>query len=320
MLRFRLTHLILLALLGGAALGACKKSDEKTAPKVEVPVVETAAPEPSDDGETASADEPAAATITSPFFYRVTRPDGAGGYLLGTMHMGIDAEKEFPSNVWAARDAAKIVAVEADITDMSLVKGMMLPSDTNLKILLGDEHWAKLEKALGPMKARAVMAMKPSAAASMLAMEGLPQTMPMDFVILNKTKEAGQDLQFLELAQFQLDLLDKVMTIEFLKEMLDNPDASDSQKMLEAYRAGDLEALEEMTNDPEAWGSEADAKQNMELMLFKRNEDWIPKLEVMFASKSAFVAVGAAHLIGPRGLIELLRAKGYTVERIAAGE
>ena len=92
------------------------------------------------------------------------------------------------------------------------------------------------------------------------------------------------------------------------------------QKMLAAYRAGDLEALEEMTNDPEAWGSQADAKQNMELMLFKRNEDWIPKLEVMFASKSAFVAVGAAHLIGERGLIHLLRAKGYTVERIAAGE
>ena len=100
----------------------------------------------------------------------------------------------------------------------------------------------------------------------MLAMEGLPQTMPMDFLILNKAKEAGQDLQFLELAQFQLDLLDKVMTIEFLKEMLDNPDASDSQKMLDAYRKGDLEALEEMTNDPEAWGSEEDAKQNMELI------------------------------------------------------
>lgn len=314
---FRFSHLLLLAFFCSSALGACKKEAKDGAPKVEAPhldpsPVETAAPVVEEPEE---AQQP---KIEKPFFFRVTGPDGAAGHLLGTMHMGIDAAEEFPPSIWTALDAATIVAVEADISDLSLVKGLMLPSDTNLKILLGDEYWAKLEKAIGALMANGIKPMKPAAAASMLSMKDLPQTVPMDLLIMNKAKAAKQDLQFLEAAQFQLDLLDQVMTIDYLKEMLDNPDPEATVELLEVYRAGDLERLEALSNDTKAWGKEADAEKNMELMLYKRNEDWIPKIKKMLASKSAFVAVGAAHLIGPRGLLELLRKEGYTVERLPA--
>lgn len=315
---FRFSHLLLLALFCASATGACKKEAKDGAPKVETPALN---PTPVDSADPPVAEVPkaaATATIEKPFFFRITGPDGAAGHLLGTMHMGVDAAKEFPAEVWTALDAATIVAIEADISDMSLVKGMMLPSDTNLKVLLGDEHWAKLEEAIGAGMARGIMPMKPAVAASMLSMKDLPQTPPMDMVIMSKAQNAKQDLQFLEAAQFQLDLLDKVMTLAFLKEMLDNPDPEATLEMLAVYRAGDLERLEELTNDPKAWGEEADAKKNMDLMLYNRNENWVPAIKKMLASKSAFVAVGAAHLIGPRGLIELLRKEGYSVERLPA--
>jgi uncharacterized protein YbaP (TraB family) len=47
-----------------------------------------------------------------------------------------------------------------------------------------------------------------------------------------------------------------------------------------------------------------------------RNQRWIPQMEKMMESKSVFFAVGAAHLAGPEGVIELLIKKGYTLTPI----
>jgi uncharacterized protein YbaP (TraB family) len=47
-----------------------------------------------------------------------------------------------------------------------------------------------------------------------------------------------------------------------------------------------------------------------------RNQKWIPQMEKMMESKSVFFAVGAAHLAGPEGVIELLIKKGYTLTPI----
>jgi uncharacterized protein YbaP (TraB family) len=49
----------------------------------------------------------------------------------------------------------------------------------------------------------------------------------------------------------------------------------------------------------------------------KRNNNWIPKLVDLFSKKSCFVAVGAGHLAGENGLINLLKKQGYTVEPIS---
>ena len=54
-----------------------------------------------------------------------------------------------------------------------------------------------------------------------------------------------------------------------------------------------------------------------EVLVFRRNADWIPKLSKLFGEKdNVFVAVGADHLIGPRGVIELMKAQGFDVKRI----
>ena len=51
-------------------------------------------------------------------------------------------------------------------------------------------------------------------------------------------------------------------------------------------------------------------------MVFDRNESWIPMLEAMFAEGDAFVAVGAGHLRGKRGLVERLRERGWSVTNV----
>ena len=52
-------------------------------------------------------------------------------------------------------------------------------------------------------------------------------------------------------------------------------------------------------------------------LLVDRNRNWLPKIEALFARKGrAFVVVGAAHLVGPDGLLAMLKAKGYTIEQM----
>ena len=52
-------------------------------------------------------------------------------------------------------------------------------------------------------------------------------------------------------------------------------------------------------------------------LLLERNQAWLPKLEALFARKGrSFVVVGAAHLVGPDGLLTMLKSKGYTVEQL----
>lgn len=52
-------------------------------------------------------------------------------------------------------------------------------------------------------------------------------------------------------------------------------------------------------------------------LLLERNRNWMPKIEQLFSRPGrAFVVIGAAHLVGPDGLLAMLRAKGYQVEQL----
>jgi uncharacterized protein YbaP (TraB family) len=52
-------------------------------------------------------------------------------------------------------------------------------------------------------------------------------------------------------------------------------------------------------------------------LLVDRNRNWLPKIEALFARRGrALVVVGAAHLVGPDGVVAMLKAKGYTVEQL----
>lgn len=254
------------------------------------------------------------AVIEHPFFYSVEGPNGESGSLLGTMHMGINAAQELPQAVWDALDDASSLTVEADITDVKVAMGLMLPAGENLRDLLGDETWALLVAKLGQGTANMLLPMKPAAAASAIAIHGIKMTIPMDLAVVAKAQAAKKPVHFLEDAAFQLAMLDKVMTVETVKEMLTNPEAVTMQNMLDTYRAGDAEALVKIMQDDTSLGENAEEK--MEALLYTRNENWIQSLEKRFAGKNAFIAVGAAHLVGPRSVVELLKAKGYTIHRL----
>jgi hypothetical protein len=82
-------------------------------------------------------------------------------------------------------------------------------------------------------------------------------------------------------------------------------------KLMESWRAGDVPAVEKIVLK--------DLQQEPQLyqrLLVERNKNWMPTLDALFSRKGhALVVVGAAHLVGPDGLVAMLKAKGYTVEQ-----
>ena len=80
--------------------------------------------------------------------------------------------------------------------------------------------------------------------------------------------------------------------------------------LTEAYTAGDLERLHALMNDPETGMTPEEA----ETLINSRNHAWVSFMIGALTTAPMFIAVGAGHLPGPNGLINLLRSKGYTVE------
>lgn len=83
----------------------------------------------------------------------------------------------------------------------------------------------------------------------------------------------------------------------------------------DAYRKGDLDMLDSLEM------RQFKSKAFLEKFLFKRNEIQAANIDSIIKSKtSLFVGVGCAHLPGKRGVIELLRAKGYKLRPVKMGE
>lgn len=100
---------------------------------------------------------------------------------------------------------------------------------------------------------------------------------------------------------------------ELVMESVRNPtEGIEVTKMLtEIYLSQQIDSMYMMILDE--GGVLAEEQNNF---LDNRNKAWIPKIEAFIEEKKSFIAVGAGHLGGPRGVIRLLEEKGYTVTPI----
>ncbi len=312
--------LIAAALMTVAA--GCKQEAAQTPPAAADPnaAEHAAAPVAAAEPAQPAPQPPTAAQIERPLLWKVTAPSGGTGYLLGTMHLGIDAEKQLPPVVWEALTRADLFAMEMDVTDPKLLALAVRSDGTTLREELGEATWKKLEDELGKAMAAGLNGMKPAAAAALLLVQGLPMTPSMDLTLRQKAAAAAKELVFLEEVEFQQELLEEFMTADYVTYLLEDlgevRDAATNS--LEAYQRGDAEALGDSILDPAQW--QRSGKGAIDKMLYRRNAAWVPQIRALIARGTPFVAVGAGHLVGKRSVVDLLRRKGYRVERLAADD
>lgn len=264
---------------------------------------------------------PAKDPLKKPLLWKVEK-DGKTSYLLGTIHVGVDPTTRLPDVVWQKLDEKPVFAMETDLSDASKLQ-ITRTDGTTLKDELGPDYWKKLEDAVGAKEAAAMMAMKPMIPATLLSLRGLPKTPPMDGVLHGRASNAHKQMVFLEPLEVQSKMLDKWMNARTLKELLDDLPASEKhlKELLDAYVAGDdaqmvALAAAERERSIAKGRTAGEYDEEMDDMLYKRNASWIAAIEKLHADGGGFIAVGAAHLVGPKSVIELLEKKGFKVTRV----
>jgi uncharacterized protein len=263
------------------------------------------------------------ASVTEHPLLWAAQKDGKTTYLLGTMHIGFNAEKQLPTWVWDKVRAATSVAIETDPTDPVLMSAALRRDGGSLRDELGDVYWRKLEAQIGP-SAKEALRMTPAAAAALIELQGIPATMPMDLMLFGEAKASDKKLVYLEPAARQLEILTKWVDLRMLKASIDEraSGGTSSRDLLDAYVSGDIKRIEAMGTDRSAFKKtgrpDADYDAMMEELLFARNAAWIPAIETMHQDSDGLVAVGAMHLIGTRSVLELLQQRGFTISRVSA--
>ena len=159
---------------------------------------------------------------------------------------------------------------------------------------------------------------KPMLAASTLQQEGMPceTAAMMEQVIMQEAKQYSKPIKGLESMGYQASVLDNIpykLQADQLVSYIDNANKGDGEdkeftEMMNAYRSQNLQKLEEMLMK-----SDPSISNYTDILLYNRNENWVVKLKKLLPEKSMLIAVGAGHLPGKKGCLNLLRHEGFKV-------
>lgn len=86
--------------------------------------------------------------------------------------------------------------------------------------------------------------------------------------------------------------------------------------LTDAYHQQDLEGVRIAMEGDMGDGCPSLASEEGDELLYNRNTRWVTLMPAIMKERPTFFAVGAAHLVGPRGVLQMLREAGYTVEGV----
>ena len=248
-------------------------------------------------------------------------------YLYGTVHMICAEDFVIGKRLREKFKSAQKVFLEVDMDDPSMNMKMMqlsLLRGKKLSDMFSDSDYNKLNvffrDTIG-MPLTLLNTMKPFVLFSILTLKSLPCAEPQSYELsfVKMAKEQSKEVLGLETIEDQMKIFDGMpdsvqvqMVMRYINEF--DEQKKEFAKMVNAYKQENLDSIyEHIMSSPDISGSE-------EVLLFNRNEKWIPIMETAMQKEKIFFAVGAGHLGGPKGVINLLREKGYSVKGIREGK
>lgn len=247
-------------------------------------------------------------------------------YLYGTIHLMPEKDFFIAQDALACLKSSSSLMLEVDM-DMSikdqlkLAQRMVLPKGKTMKDYMDASDYQKLyvylsdSVGLGESKIESYMKIKPLFLMSIVFIEYYENIKVYEQEFTQIAKNNDLNLQALETIDEQLNIIEK-MGLDMEMPVGDDINfIADYERLKSQYMAKDLEGL--YTVIREEMDSEQSKYAHLEAQLLTdRNNNWIPVIDSLVNVESTFIAVGAAHLAGKEGLINLLREKGYGVELI----
>ena len=261
---------------------------------------------------------------TPSLLYRVTgRGLAKPSYVFGTFHAICAADMVPFESLDKYLTQTDQLLMEIDMDDpaqmLQLTSAVIIPDGKTVKEYLTAEQFAKVDEMMKSYlgySAENVKMIKPMmlsvlALTSPKAIGCTPVTYDLDLMKSAVTKK--KPVAGLETVESQTKVIDSQPLEKQAKDLYEiarDPEkaVNELKKLVATYKLQDPDKLFEVTISQLTKEKEFQAR-----LLDERNIAWIPKLEVAFSEKPTFVAVGAGHLGGEKGVIKLLRAKGYRV-------
>jgi uncharacterized protein YbaP (TraB family) len=255
--------------------------------------------------------------------------EGRTGWLVGSLHLLTRDFYPLPAAMTDAFTLADVLVEEIDMAEASspafaatILSKAMYPTGTTLASQISPETYKALSAWVGtvgiPMSA--MEQLKPwmvSLTLQTIALQkmGLDPEFGIDKHFSDAAGKAGKPLLALETAAEQIDFLDRLSPRTqdlMLRESMESieKELAEIKALVNAWRTGNVSAVERV-----ALESLKDAPEVYQSLLADRNRRWMPAIEKCVQTRRCFIVVGAAHLVGPDGLVALLKRQGYRVEQ-----
>ncbi|NNU15845.1 TraB/GumN family protein [Parvularcula sp. ZS-1/3] len=254
-------------------------------------------------------------------------------YLLGTVHLMKPGVEWQTQDIRTAFNQAEAVFLEADVFSREAQRAMglvvtqtaELKNDMTLSDFFEKKDQKRIDEALGELDLslsqlnnfRPWFATMQMSVLSLIKAGGDPAS-GADVIISREMLERGVPLRYLETAAQQIQMLangDDERDAAYFLEVLDDLEEGEAYyaDLMGAWYEGDVERVDYLINS-----AFADYPKLRERLITDRNADWSQQIDRVLTDEPGtfVVAVGAGHLAGDASLQDMLRGRGYDVERL----
>ena len=259
-------------------------------------------------------------------------------YILGTHHLAplsivdsIANFKETLSNVDQVYGELIMKEMQNPANMQKIQQAIMLPGDTTLQSLLTEARYdsvAASVKQLMVVDLKMMDKVKPAFLNTQITMvlamktiKGFNPQQQLDSWVQVEAEKQGKKIGGLETMDYQMGVLFNSQSLQRQAELLYGCvkyiDKMEDQavRMTNAYMKQDLKKLNAIIN--EKMGNCYDAlPEEEDKLIYNRNSNWSKLIPSLMKANSTLFAVGAGHLLGERGVLNLLKKQGYIIEAV----
>lgn len=261
--------------------------------------------------------------------WRIHAASGAVGHLLGTIHIGQARELAVPAQAWSLLQTANRLVVElapGSVDSAQLERMQRLPAGESLANQLSRTELQRLHTRLSQagLALREPQLYRPWVLAQLLQSAAPLILETLDDKLVWQARQRRLEVLSLETLSEQLSAFECIPPsdqLALLKDTLAMPVGffeSINRDAMALYRAQRTAELVTMLDQrfPVSAAARSATDRATQCIIGARNQRFAQRLQPMLADNGLFVAIGAAHLVGPGGVLAQLAAAGFRVERI----
>jgi uncharacterized protein YbaP (TraB family) len=253
-------------------------------------------------------------------------------YLFGTIHMIGQEDYFLPQGTLTGIENTEKMVFEIDMasmTDMSNLMGIMgkifMKDNKTLKDLLSEEDYASVKDHFSDLGLPMMMLdrIKPMFLSAFTFGDMNPGSMQTgeiksyEMELFSIAQSRNMTSGGLETIDFQISVFDSIpcedqaqLLMETIKSS--NTENDEFKEMVNLYKAQDINAMGSMFSEEESGYADYE-----DVLLIKRNKAWIPQMIETAKEQPTFFAVGAGHLGGKFGVINLLTQEGVKMKPLS---